>query len=121
MDPALSTAKTPGEFLCQPERRIQIHFEGSQVPRIHADQIASGIERPLQFLFFVRLTQHVESLLSGLAASRTNSACSSAATINSNRIRLVRARLHDLPSSTMKSFRRQGRPCVIRGQAQVFE
>ena len=46
----------------QPERRLQIHLERFQIPRIHSDQIASRIQRSLQLCFVMHFAQNVQAI-----------------------------------------------------------
>src|SRR5580658_4277705 len=49
----------------QPEGRPQVQLEGSEIAAVYPDQIATRIERALQFLLIVSLAQNVEPLLAG--------------------------------------------------------
>jgi hypothetical protein len=58
---ALSATRTPPEGICcEPKRRCEIDIKGFEIAAVDADQVASGIQRPLQFFFVVHLTQNVQ-------------------------------------------------------------
>src|ERR1700756_598193 len=65
-DAALSDSQDAArKFCCQPERRVQVHLKSTQVARIHADEIAAGVECALEFFFVMGLAQHVEFVSAG--------------------------------------------------------
>jgi hypothetical protein len=49
------------KLLCQIERGLQIDPESLQIPRIHADKIEPGIQRPLQLIAIMHFTQNIEA------------------------------------------------------------
>src|SRR5208282_2204589 len=54
-----------GYLFREPECGFEIDFEGAQITAVDADQVTTGIERALQFLFIMSFAQNVEAVRCG--------------------------------------------------------
>jgi hypothetical protein len=72
MNPALRYPHyAGGKLLSQPKRRLQIDFKRPQIARIHANQIASRVQRALQLVSIMHFTQNIQPPASSLSRKQT--------------------------------------------------
>jgi hypothetical protein len=61
MNPALRHAHhILRKTLRQPQRNLEINSERPEIARVHPDQIATRVKRPLQLVAIVHFTQNIQ-------------------------------------------------------------